>query len=60
MQIVLSCFKCGGTDFENRPTPHIIVENVPYLFQEEAQGVQFVCKNCGLEDYTQNLVITFR
>lgn len=34
------------------------VDDSTYLYHEDIEGQQVVCKRCGLEDYIENLVIS--
>ena len=60
MELKLSCFKCGSTDFEITEVDNIKIEGHSYLLHEDYKNTQLICSKCGLEDYVENLVITFR
>jgi len=59
MKLVLSCFKCGSTDFENTIQRCYEIEDNSYLLQEDAETAEVICTRCGLKDYVKNLVIVF-
>jgi len=60
MQLILSCACCGSTDFNKKALNIINIENTSYLLHENYKDTKLVCSECGLEDYVENLVITFR
>ena len=60
MELKLSCFKCGSTDFEVTEVENIKIEGRSYLLHEDYKNTQLICSKCGLEDYVENFVITFR
>lgn len=60
MRLILSCFRCGSTDFDHAPIECQEIEGNYYLPNENVEGTQVTCSKCGLEDYVENLVITFR
>ena len=53
MKLVLSCIRCGATDFKN-------TKHASYLLQEDCEEAKVICDKCGLEDYVKCLVITFK
>ena len=53
VEFKLSCFKCGGTKFENTNQNYTMIEDEHYLNNEKAK---VKCVKCGLEDYMFNLV----
>lgn len=53
MELKLSCYKCGGVNFENYPYPYYIIESMHFLQDE---NIKVKCIKCGLEDYIHNLV----
>lgn len=60
MELKLSCYCCGGTEFKRTPLDGLInIENTSYLYQGKYYNNMVTCKSCGLEDYIQNLVIKF-
>ena len=60
MKLILSCFKCGSIDFKRTEITNIEIEGHSYLMHEDYKDTQLTCEECGLEDYVENLVITFR
>ena len=60
MKLILSCYKCGSTDFKNTKIEHHDIEGASYLFQEDLMKTTVICENCGLKDYVENLIIKFR
>jgi predicted nucleic-acid-binding Zn-ribbon protein len=60
MKLVLSCLKCGSTNFRKEQLNNTNIENISYLLHEDVKGAEVTCIFCGLRDYVQNLVITFR
>jgi len=60
VELKLSCFKCGSTDFEITEVDNIKVEGHSYLLHEDYKDTKLTCERCGLEDYVENLIITFR
>lgn len=54
LQLKLSCYCCGGVDFENKPMEWNEIEDMYFLDREENKQVK--CTKCGLEDYIFNLV----
>ncbi len=74
MQLKLSCYKCGCTEFERTPICGLndigesklnVVTGTKdriihsYLLPENFKENKAICKHCGLEDYIDNLPIKF-
>ena len=74
MQLRLSCYKCGCTEFEETGIKGLInieekklnivtgekdIFKYSYLEFENVKDNQVKCKNCGLKDYISNLPIKF-
>ena len=60
MKLTLSCVKCGSTEFKKKELDIITVEQRSYLLHEDYKDTKLACEECGLEDYVENLIITFR
>ena len=60
MKLLLSCVCCGATEFKKKELNIINIEEYSYLLHEESKCEKLTCENCGLEDYIDNLIITFR
>lgn len=54
VQLKLSCYCCGGIDFENKPMKWNEIEDMYFLDIED--NILVKCTKCGLEDYIFNLV----
>lgn len=54
MRLNLSCYCCGGIDFEVKKLPWNEVENM--FFVQDKDNPVLKCSKCGLEDYLRNLV----
>lgn len=54
IRLKLSCYCCGGIDFENTERNWNEVEGMYFLDLEDKEKVK--CLTCGLEDYLHNLV----
>jgi predicted nucleic-acid-binding Zn-ribbon protein len=59
VELKLSCVCCGGMEFKEKQLDVINIEGHSYLMREESKE-KIICENCGLEDYIDNLIITFR
>ena len=60
MKLLLSCVCCGATEFKKKELSIINVEERSYLLHEDSKDEKLICEECGLEDYINNLIITFR
>lgn len=62
MKVLLSCYKCGYTEFKRTTQFGYNVDNKRYISQEDSKELKskVKCDRCGLEDYIENLEITFR
>lgn len=60
MKLILSCVKCGSIEFKKKELDIINVEQHSYLLHEDYKDTKLTCEKCGLEDYVENLIITFR
>jgi len=54
IQFKLSCYCCGGVDFENIERRWNKIEGMYFLDFEDKEKVK--CLSCGLVDYLHNLV----
>lgn len=54
LRLNLSCYCCGGIDFENTPREWNEIEDMYFLNLDD--DIQVKCVKCGLEDYLFNLV----
>ena len=60
MKMQLSCYCCGSTNFKLSSIVDLdIIEGNSYLYQENQKENKVTCKNCGFEDYMENLPIKF-
>jgi len=61
MELKLSCYCCGKTDFESNELYGYEIEGSYYVYPYETEKEKLIvkCKNCGLEDYVFNLVPKF-
>lgn len=57
MELKLSCYRCGGFEFEQRVMEVTEIEGKEYLHKENELKDVVECKNCGLTDYIANLVV---
>lgn len=60
MKLILSCVCCGSVEFYSSEQPCYNIENVSYLLEEDKKDAKVTCYKCGLEDWVENLVITYR
>lgn len=56
MELKLCCPRCGRGEFVLKELPLEDINNISYLLNVDKE--QVTCKNCGLEDYVFNLVIS--
>lgn len=54
IRLNLSCYCCGGIDFENKEIKWNEVEDMYFLYTDD--NIKVKCLKCGLEDYLFNLV----
>lgn len=56
MEIKLSCYKCGGTEFGEVKINPIIVEDSVYIHPDSNNDATVICNRCGLKDFVGGLM----
>lgn len=59
MELKLSCYCCGCTDFLNKEIFSYELENELFVSMDNKkirENAKVVCRRCNLEDYVVNLV----
>lgn len=57
MELILSCFCCGGIEFDGVSIDNTNIEGDEYLLHDDIPSAMVICKKCKLEDYVGNLVM---